>query len=73
VFTEDCGTDSMKIGELFMLETVASLDSSMVIAVLEFWAATKVTKDLWPVYKTRGNSLFGQLLLNRRLKSREFP
>ena len=42
VFTEDFGTDSMKIGELFMLETVASLDSAMVVAVLQFWASEKV-------------------------------
>ena len=42
VFTEDSGADSMKIGELFMLETVASLDSAMVVAVLQFWASEKV-------------------------------
>ena len=36
----------MKIGELFMLETVASLDSAMVVAVLQFWASEKVIKQL---------------------------
>jgi hypothetical protein len=35
----------MKIGELFLLETIASMDSAMVVAVLEFWAVTKVSKQ----------------------------
>ena len=50
MFIEDCGLDSMKFGELFMLESMASLDSAMVVAVLQFWASEKVKMSIFKMF-----------------------